>query len=230
MLRGAAGAGILAHGLLGKDRRELRAADRSNVTGRGQSETVAEAEGRGEGERCKHFSFQLSVGMTLAVVLKFISMFGEIDRHILNHFICIIFINDVTNSQTRQPIGRCASPHIVPRRDGAEGTRVVVEACRVIQSRRFHDLIEVTRHSVQTVVEPPWRTEFQRGIVSGQRSEFARVGGFIEREQDQGKMRIVSIFVQQADAGCACIRSGSGMSAPLSKPKSLEDDLVVIAQ
>ena len=37
----------------------------------------------------------------------------------------------------------------------------------------FHDLVEVTRHAIQAVEEPPGRTELQRRIMPCQRSEFA---------------------------------------------------------
>ncbi len=57
ILWGASRARVLTHGLLCKDRRELRAFDRGDMTRRGKSETVAEAEGGRKIERGRAWLF-----------------------------------------------------------------------------------------------------------------------------------------------------------------------------
>ena len=142
---------------------------------------------------------------------------------------CIIHIHDVTCNQSRQPIGGGASPDIMPCRDGTEGACVVVETGGVVDACRFHDLIEVTCHAVQTVVEPPGRSEFQRGIMTRQRGEFAGIGGFIEGEEDQCEARVIAIFVQQRKQ-VARVFGLDGNVRAFVQAEFLEDDLVVIAE
>jgi len=113
--------------------------------------------------------------------------------------------------------------------DGAEGAGVVVEACGVVNTRRLHDLIEVTRHAVETVVEPPRRTKFERGIMTCQCGKFAGVGGFIEREKNQSEMWVISILVQQWKQ-VARVFSLDGNICAFVQAKFLEDDVVVIAE
>ena len=45
-------------------------------------------------------------------------------------------------------IGTSTPPDIVPGRDGAEGTRVIVKSDGIVNASRFHNLIEVTRQAI----------------------------------------------------------------------------------
>ena len=52
-------------------------------------------------------------------------------------------------------------------------------------------------HAGDRVEEPPGRAEPQRGIMAGERGEFARIGGLVEREQDDRQALLVAEAVEQ---------------------------------
>ena len=73
---------------------------------------------------------------------------------------------------------------VVPRGDRQEGAGVVVEADGVVEARGLGRLLAEAAHAFGAVVEPPGRAELAGRVVAGQRRQLARVGGLVEREED----------------------------------------------
>jgi len=46
-------------------------------------------------------------------------------------------------------------------------------------------------------VEPPGRAQLERRIMAGEWREFTRIDGFVEREEDDRKVALIAIFVEQ---------------------------------
>src|SRR5690606_3095121 len=93
------------------------------------------------------------------------------------HLCRICFVDDVLCRQSCQPVARCTPPEVVARRNAGKSASVVIESGGVIQACGFDDLVEVAAHPVQTVEEPPRRTQLERGVVPRKRRKFSPVSG-----------------------------------------------------
>ena len=105
-------------------------------------------------------------------------------RQIVRHFKGFVFVEAVFGDQSGKESAIHAAGHVVPRGNGEEGAGIVVEADRVVEARRLRDLFAEAHHAFGAVVKPPGRAKAQAGIMSGERREFAAVGGFVEREEN----------------------------------------------
>src|SRR5690606_4497184 len=112
------------------------------------------------------------------------------------HLSRICFADDVLCRQSRQPVARRTPPEIVSRRNAGKSAGVVVESGGVVQSCGFDDLVEVAAHPVQTVEEPPRRTQLECGVVPRKRRKFSPVSGLVKCEQNQRKLWVVPKGIQ----------------------------------
>src|SRR5690554_8221713 len=85
-----------------------------------------------------------------------------------------------------QPVRTGPAPDVVPRRNGKERARVIVESVGVVQPSSFHHLLEKSLHAVHAVMEPPRWPKAHRGIVPAQRRKHAPVSVIIELITDNG--------------------------------------------
>src|SRR5437899_9753996 len=90
---------------------------------------------------------------------------------------------------------------VVAGGDGEEGTGVVVEAYGVVEAGGLGGLFAEAHHAFRRVVEPPGRTQFERGIVAGERGELTGEGGLVEGEEDEGEAGVVAVLVEQRAQG-----------------------------
>src|SRR5580692_5015691 len=90
-----------------------------------------------------------------------------------------------------------APRHIVPSGDGEKRARVIVEANRIVKAGSLRYLFAEAHHSFRAIVKPPRRPEPQARIMPRQRREFAAVGGFIEREKNDGVISLVAELIEQ---------------------------------
>src|SRR5258708_40075245 len=85
-----------------------------------------------------------------------------------------------------------APRHIVPPGNREKGSGVVIETYSIVEARRLRDVLAKTRHALRTVSKPPRRSQSQARIMPGQPSQFAAVGGIIQRRKND--LRIGRIF------------------------------------
>src|SRR5215469_671916 len=90
-----------------------------------------------------------------------------------------------------------ATCDVVARGNREEGPRVVVKPDSIVEAGCLGDLLAKAHHPLRRVVEPPSRTEFQRRIVTGQRSQLTGVGRLVQRKENEGQTRVVSVLVEQ---------------------------------
>src|SRR5437879_2495421 len=95
---------------------------------------------------------------------------------------------------------------IMARGDREQGACIVVESHGVVKARRLGRLLAEAAHALRTIVKPPGRTEFERGIVASERRELTCIGGLIEREDNDRETALVAIAVEQRCEGCNVVR------------------------
>ena len=118
---------------------------------------------------------------------------------------------------------------IVPRRDGEEGARIVVEADGVVEPGRLGRHLAKPAHALRSVVEPPGGAEPQARVMPGQRRKLARIGAFIQREEDDREPGLVSEPVEQRTQRMDVVRPGRNVRA-LVPPEGVEQAPIVVAQ
>src|SRR5512135_3879439 len=123
--------------------------------------------------------------------------FCEVVRERRREFESLVLAEAMLDHAGREEAARDPAPHVVARRNRQESPRVVVEPDGVVEARGLDRLFEEPQHSLVAVVEPPRRPEPQRGVMPGERRKFARVGGLVEREQDQREIALVAVAVEK---------------------------------
>ena len=107
-------------------------------------------------------------------------------------------LHDVACHQVGEQVGVDAPGEVVTRGDRAEGARVVVEAGGVVDARGLRRAdggsASCPRSLSWNHQGGPRRT---RGVVAGERRQLARVGRFVEREQQEAEARVVAVRVEQ---------------------------------
>ena len=88
----------------------------------------------------------------------------------------LAFVETVLGDQRGEEAAVHAARNVMPRGDGEEGARVVVEADGIVKARGFCGGAAEAQHAFRAVMEPPRRAQAQAGIVAGERREFAAVG------------------------------------------------------
>src|SRR6185369_12121283 len=116
--------------------------------------------------------------------LQSICLFHQTIGEIMRHFQSFVFLQAMLSDQLCEECTIYASSHIVPSRNGEESPRVIVEADRIVKSRRFSRKFAETHHPLRTVVKPPRRTNVKARIVSCQRCKFSAVGRLIQCENN----------------------------------------------
>ena len=87
----------------------------------------------------------------------------------MRHFERFVFIEPVFGNEFSQKCAIHAARNIVAGGDGQEGARVVIEADGVIEAGGLCSLLAKSHHALGAVMEPPWRSEAETRIVTGQR-------------------------------------------------------------
>jgi hypothetical protein len=108
-----------------------------------------------------------------------------------------VFRQTVLDHQAREERAVDAARDVMTRRDRHEGTRVVVEADRVVEARSLGSLLAETHHAFGAVVEPPRRPELECRVVPGEWRELARVAAFVECENDDRQRRVIAEPIEQ---------------------------------
>src|SRR5690349_15324726 len=98
-----------------------------------------------------------------------------------------MFSNQASEKSTVDSAG-----NVVTSGDREKRACVIVETDGIVIARSLMYLLPEPHHPIGAVVEPRRRPKAQAGIVSGQRLQFPAVGRFVEREQNDGKPRLVS--------------------------------------
>src|SRR5258708_1745222 len=80
-------------------------------------------------------------------------------RAILDHRLGVFVVDQIAHPQPRDPVCGGATPQIMTGRYRREGARIIVEANRVVQARRFHHVVKVAPDAVQAIEEPPRRPQ-----------------------------------------------------------------------
>src|SRR5277367_6012737 len=96
----------------------------------------------------------------------------------------------------------------MPGGNGEKSPSIVVKPNRVIESRRLRGQLAKARHAFGAVVKPPRRTQTEARIVPCQGRQLAAVGGFIQREQDNGERRVVAKAFQQRQQSADIVGRG----------------------
>ena len=131
--------------------------------------------------------------------------------------------------QTAEIIGLHAPREVVPRRNGAESARVVVEPRSLVDRGRFGCLLAKPPHPFHRIVEPPRGAEAHRGVVAREGRELAAVRRFVQRKKHERETRIVAVGVEQRAQIARELRRHRNVAA-LVGTEPLEDRLVVVAQ
>src|SRR6478672_6182226 len=109
-------------------------------------------------------------------IAEAIALFREIVRQRAGHLSRVRHVDDMPGYEAGEPVGIDASRQVMPRRNGAEGARIVVEASRVINAGGLSRALAKPLHAFDGIVKPPGRAESQGGVMPGQRREFPGVG------------------------------------------------------
>ena len=126
--------------------------------------------------------------------LEFVGLSHEIDGQVLGHVEGFVFVEAVFGDEATEEGAVDAPGYVVTGGDGEERAGVVVEADGVVEAGGLGGGLAEAHHALGRVVEPPRRPELERGIVSGQRGEFAGEGGLVEGEEDEGEAGIVAVL------------------------------------
>ena len=129
--------------------------------------------------------------------LQTIGLLDQAICQVMRHLEGFVFREAVFGDQPRQEGAVNAPSHIMPRGNGEERARVVIEAHGVVEARRLRGLLAETHHALGTVKEPPGRPQAQAGIVAGERRQLAAEGRLIQREQNDGEVALVAKAVEQ---------------------------------
>src|SRR5437867_3395845 len=98
----------------------------------------------------------------------------------------LVLIDLVLGDQLREKSAVHAPSNVVPSGYRKKRAGVVVEADGVVEACRFGHLLPKALHARGAVIEPPWRSELQNRIVTGEGSQLAGVCCLVQREEDQG--------------------------------------------
>src|SRR5258708_35455749 len=107
-----------------------------------------------------------------------------------------------------------APRHIVPPGNREKGSGVVIETYSIVEARRLRDVLAKTRHALRTVVKPPRRSQSQARIMPGQRSQFAAVGRFIQREKNDRQVALIAELIEQRTKSVHIICRGRDVGSP----------------
>src|ERR1035437_8515861 len=129
--------------------------------------------------------------------LQSIRLFDQSVGERVGHFKRLVLAQPVLGDQPGQEGTVDAPRHVVPRGNGQKGTGIVVETHRIVETRRLRRLLAVAHHALRTVMEPPCRTQPQAGIMPGQRSQFAAVGGLVQGEEDKSELALIAEAIEQ---------------------------------
>src|SRR5438552_5505176 len=140
----------------------------------------------------------------------------------------LVLIDLVLGDQLREKSAVHATSNVVPSGYRKKRARVVVEADGVVEACRFGHLLPKALHARGAVIEPPWRSELQNRIVTGEGSQLAGVCCLVQREEDQGELALVAESIEQR-LQCTDIFGARRNVGALVAAKAREDLRVVVA-
>src|SRR5712672_2298945 len=110
---------------------------------------------------------------------EFVGFANQVDGQVEDYFEGFVFVEAVFAYEAAEEGAVDAAGYVVAGGDGEKGAGVVVEAYGVVEAGGLGGLFAEAHHALGGVVEPPGRTEFERGIVAGERGELTGVGGLV---------------------------------------------------
>jgi hypothetical protein len=105
-----------------------------------------------------------------------VSLLDEVVGESTGHVEGFVFDQPVFHNQLGE-IGAIHTPsYVVAGGDGEKGTRIVIEADRVVEPCCLGCVLTEAKHALGTVMEPPGRAKPQTRIVARKRGKFAAIG------------------------------------------------------
>src|SRR4030095_16432642 len=122
---------------------------------------------------------------SIEVASKPIRLFRKTTGKLRRELVRFVFADPVLRHQPREEAAIDPPRGVMARRNRPEGTRVAVEADRIVEPGSLRRLLAKAQHALGAVVKPPGRPELEDRVMTGERRQLARVRRLVQREQDQ---------------------------------------------